>query len=481
MDFQGFREETFGFFRELNENNTVEWFDENQDRFEEHVLEPMRQLVRALREDLEKMNPNFVQDEVDDHFSEMRRGPRVPPGTPPIKTSFYAFFWDKTVRRLSDGWMFVGVGADGVTIGMSIYDFGDPESRLRRVFKPRLRRNLVHLDEYIKASYLRRGFDFHRYVRAASKLGMREVDPFPTAAAEWDHTLGWVIKRHLNPDSSRLTPGSFLTEVKESFERLYPLYVFTSDTREDFLRLIRVPGRPTPKPLVPPPPPPKPAPVAAKKPAKGKAKEKGKEETTKATEAPAETRVETTATAADAKSATTKSTTKSTTKKSTKKKAAAKKKTAKKAVAKKKSSSKKKAAAKKKTSSGKKAAAKKKAPSKKKTAAKAKKKTTSRRSSSAKAVKKKASSKKKTTARKAAAKKKSAKKKTAAKKKAAGKKKAAAKKTRSKKKATAKKKRSARGAKAGAKGKKRKAASQRKSSPRKKRGSKVTSASARSR
>lgn len=243
MEFTGFRDEAFAYFKELTENNSEEWFEANQARFDEFVLAPMRALVVSLREDLRRLHPALVQDDIDAHFSEMRRGPHSRPGSAPIKTSFYSFFWDSSVRRLNDGWFFVGVSADGVTIGMSIYDFGDPECRMRRIFKPRLRRYLTHLDDYIKANYLRRGFDFHRYVRAAGKLGIREVDPFPAAAAEWDSTLGWVVKRHLHTESSRLTPGSFLTEVKESFERLYPLYSFTSDPREEFLRLVRVPMR----------------------------------------------------------------------------------------------------------------------------------------------------------------------------------------------------------------------------------------------
>lgn len=241
MEFTGFRAETFRFFEDLAANNSTEWFDAHQPAFEEFVLEPMRGLVESLREDLTALNPALVSDDPDAHFSEMRRGPRTPPGTPPIKTSFYAFFWDQGVRRLVDGNLFVGVSAQGVTIGFSIYDFGDPQSRMRRVFKPRLPQHLGLLDDYIKANYLRRGFDFHRYVRAAGRLGMREVEAFPSLPSEWENTLGWVARRHIHTESSRLTPGSFVSEVNESFTRLYPLYVFTSDPSEDFQKLLRVP------------------------------------------------------------------------------------------------------------------------------------------------------------------------------------------------------------------------------------------------
>lgn len=238
MEFTGFRPETFQFFEDLAANNDEAWFDENQPVFEEFVLEPMRGLVADLRETLDTLAPGLIAEDVESHFSEMRRGPRTPPGTPPLKTSMYAFFWDQEMRRLADANLFVGVSAQGATIGFSIYEFGDPQSRMQRVFKPRLLRHLGLLDEHIKSNYLRRGFDFHRYVRAASRLGMREVDAFPTVPSQWESTLGWVARRHIHTESSRLTPGSFVSEVRESFERLHPLYVFASDTSEEFQRVL---------------------------------------------------------------------------------------------------------------------------------------------------------------------------------------------------------------------------------------------------
>ena len=438
MEFTGFRDDAFAFFKELATNNSEEWFDANQDRFEEFVRSPMRSLVTSLRDDLRKLHPALVQDDIDAHFSEMRRGAHSRPGSAPIKTSFYCFFWDSSVRRLNDGWFFVGVGADGVTIGMSIYDFGDPECRMRRIFKPRLRRYLTYLDDYIKANYLRRGFDFHRYVRAAGKLGIREVEAFPSAAAEWDATLGWVVKRHLHTESSRLTPGSFLTEVKESFERLYPLYSFTSDPREEFLRLLRVPMRAraaNPNAPVPPTGRTTTATSAAvpsvatpetgtKVPAEGKPKKKARGALAGAGEPAAET---TTSTAKAAKSPATKSAApaKPATEKPAAKKSASKKLAADKPAAKRTT---KKAAAKKSTS--KKAAAKKAAP-KKATAKKAAAKQPTNKKRSAKPAAKKSAAKqvakKKTTAKKAATKR-------------PAKKKAVAKRATHKKKATAKKK-----------------------------------------
>jgi histone H1/5 len=385
MEFPGFRSETFDFFAKLQQNNTEEWFEANSGHFEEHVLQPFRTLVQDLGPYMSEKNPRLtVSSDSTDHFSEIRRPARGGDDGPAYKTSFFAFFWDRDLRRLNDGNLYVGVRPEGVSIGFHVYEFGDPHSRMRKVFKPRLRRELNHLDEYIKINYLRRGFQFRRFVRAPGRLGMREVEAFPGDPIEWQNTLGWVVHRHMEPESSRLTPGSFLTELKESFDKLYPLYLFACDPSDSFRREMRVPAsrllKAPPKPLalavaeaktsaasgasseipkIPLPPKPKPAP---KKKATAQADADEKKPTNNE-KAPAKKKP---AAKKDEPAAKKKTVAKK--KPATKKKAVAKKKpaTKKKAVAKKKPATKKKAVAKKKPATKKKAVAKKKPATKKK-------------------------------------------------------------------------------------------------------------------
>jgi len=240
MSFIGFQPDSFKFFKDLAENNSATWFEENEERFEELVKAPMRQLVTDLSPFLEKLNPDLTVKDPDEHFSHMRTSAGSPPGTPPYKTNLYVFFWNTEISRLSDGWFYVGITADGVGMGFSIYDFGQSRrTRLAAVFLPRLESELQLLDDYIKAAYLRRGFNFKRYARAPGRVGLREVEAFPAKSAEWSNTLGWVVNRHIHTESSRLTPGSFLTECQETFKRLYPLYTFCSDPRPDWKRKVK--------------------------------------------------------------------------------------------------------------------------------------------------------------------------------------------------------------------------------------------------
>lgn len=242
MDFQGFREESFLFFRELANNNHRLWFEAHVQEFEEFVLTPFRDLRDEMAEFMEELHPGFHRPaDPETQLSHIELTADPAPEGPHYKTSLYCFWWNQDLPRLADAHLHVGLGGEGVTIGFSIYDWAHDHGRMREVFLPRVRNELVLLDEYIKASYLRRGFDFRRFERGAGRLGLRDADPFPSRGEEWSGTLGWVASRQIKEGSSRLTPGSFVTECKSSFERLLPLYVFASDESKNWRDALRVP------------------------------------------------------------------------------------------------------------------------------------------------------------------------------------------------------------------------------------------------
>jgi len=241
MAFQGFRAESFQFFRELTLNNHRLWFESQREVYEEFVLTPFAELEQELAPSMLELNQNFTPGETaEEHLSRIELTGELPAEGPHYKTSLYQFWWNTEIPRLCDGHLHIGIGADAVTLGFSIYDWSYDKGRMREVFKPRLRGHLSLLDDYIKANYLRRGFEFRRFVRGAGRLGLREGEAFPNRGAQWQDTLGWVVSRQIHENSSRLTPGSFVSECKNTFERLYPLYVFSSDMRSDWRDVLKV-------------------------------------------------------------------------------------------------------------------------------------------------------------------------------------------------------------------------------------------------
>ena len=45
MSFQGFSPKTAKFLRDLDKNNTREWFQKHRPEYEEHLMEPAREFI----------------------------------------------------------------------------------------------------------------------------------------------------------------------------------------------------------------------------------------------------------------------------------------------------------------------------------------------------------------------------------------------------------------------------------------------------
>ena len=57
--FSGFTKETFQFFRELEQNNTKEWFDQNRKRYEVEVRDRFKELCVSLEPAMKSIDVDF--------------------------------------------------------------------------------------------------------------------------------------------------------------------------------------------------------------------------------------------------------------------------------------------------------------------------------------------------------------------------------------------------------------------------------------
>ena len=63
MEFTGFREESFAFFRELRLNNSLEWYREHEDDFQLYVRTPFDQLLHELDGPMRELDQVFALSE----------------------------------------------------------------------------------------------------------------------------------------------------------------------------------------------------------------------------------------------------------------------------------------------------------------------------------------------------------------------------------------------------------------------------------
>lgn len=219
--FSGFPADAFEFFRELTQNNSKEWFDHNRQRYEQNIVGTFRALLEVLTPFVLELNPDFeVVGKTNRNFSRINRDIRFRKDRSPYHTNFYLYFFDRRRDRMDAGRLYLGLSADGVSVGFSIYGNGD--TMLERLTKERVRRDDATLARYL--SRLARSYESYWY--KIEKGDWKEVDRHPKTAEDWDRVKGWVVRKIFS--SSAAGSSRFLRQIKKTFVSLYPLYVFTS-------------------------------------------------------------------------------------------------------------------------------------------------------------------------------------------------------------------------------------------------------------
>ena len=84
-----FREATFRFLEELEENNVRAWFEEHKDRYESDVREPALAFIRAMRPHLASVTPHFRAEDkkVGGSLMRIHRDVRFSKDKAPYKTN----------------------------------------------------------------------------------------------------------------------------------------------------------------------------------------------------------------------------------------------------------------------------------------------------------------------------------------------------------------------------------------------------------
>jgi uncharacterized protein (TIGR02453 family) len=126
--FSGFPKEMTTFFRSLKRNNRREWFQPRKHVFEQHIKEPMIELVTALNRDFAKFAPEYVTDPKKAVFR-IYRDTRFSADKTPYKTHIAASFARRGGERLAAGGFYFSVSHDQIEVAGGIYH-PEPETML---------------------------------------------------------------------------------------------------------------------------------------------------------------------------------------------------------------------------------------------------------------------------------------------------------------------------------------------------------------
>ena len=228
--FQGFMADSFAFFQELALHNNKAWFDENRPRYDQHVAGAFRNLLQDLTPFLRDLNPHFeVGGRTNGNFSRINRDIRFSKDKSPYKPNFYLYVYDGRHDRGYAGRLYVGLAADCLTIGFSIYgSWRGPKAALELLFRKRV---VSHPDLFAGLlAKVVRGGRYETYWHREEKGEWTQHPGLPRRAEDWQTLHAWVVRKVCLPNARGLGAPTFARQVEKIFAALYPLYIFTSVT-----------------------------------------------------------------------------------------------------------------------------------------------------------------------------------------------------------------------------------------------------------
>lgn len=216
--------ETFRFFRELAKHNRKDWMDENRDRYQSHVVQPLRRLLETLAPSVLALDPRFdTAGRTGVNFSRINRDIRFSKDKTPYRAQMYLIFPGQDSKGWEGGQLYVGISAGTVTAGFRIYsDYNSKTSALAQIARPRVLKN----PNWLRRQKRRLGRRYESYWYSMERREWTKHEGWPLTAEEWKGLLGWIVRKKLKPGAA--TRPRFARDVAKMFRDVFPLYRFTS-------------------------------------------------------------------------------------------------------------------------------------------------------------------------------------------------------------------------------------------------------------
>jgi uncharacterized protein (TIGR02453 family) len=191
----------------------------NRERYQEHVVAPLRALLEALTPAVLSLHPDFeTSGRSGANLSRINRDIRFAKDKRPYRSQMYLQF-SRSLPSGDDGQLYVGVSADGVTVGFRIYG-GRRDSTLAQVGRARAAKSRPWLARQKR----RLAGKYESYWYRTEKGTWTRHEGFPVAGEDWTRLQGLVVRRQFSPRAAA-APG-FVKDVMRIFRDLFPLYRF---------------------------------------------------------------------------------------------------------------------------------------------------------------------------------------------------------------------------------------------------------------
>jgi uncharacterized protein (TIGR02453 family) len=226
--FQGFNHDSFLFFEELARNNQKAWFDANRARYDQHIVGALRGMLATLTPTILSLHPHFeVGGKTNGNLSRINRDIRFSKDKSPYKSNFYLYIYDGRHDRGHGGRLYVGLSADCVTVGFSIYgSWRGPKGALETLFRKRVMSHRSVFDTLL--TDVIRARRYQTYWHREEQGEWAQHPGLPRREEDWQSLQAWVIRKVFLPNARGLESPAFARVVQRIFTELYPFFIFTS-------------------------------------------------------------------------------------------------------------------------------------------------------------------------------------------------------------------------------------------------------------
>jgi uncharacterized protein (TIGR02453 family) len=212
--------ETFRFLRDLKRNNRKEWMDENRERYQQQLVQPLRELLVAMTPAMLKLHPRIdVSGRTAVNFSRINRDIRFAKDKTLYHARMYLFFPPQGGKNRQPGQLYIGVNADTVTTGFRIYL--DPKAKTSALFA-----RISKLPAWSARQKHRLARKYESYWYSMEKGAWTKNEGWPVTPEQWKKLRAWVVRRNMKP-AAALRP-SFPADAVKDFRSLLPIYRFMS-------------------------------------------------------------------------------------------------------------------------------------------------------------------------------------------------------------------------------------------------------------
>lgn len=227
LGFSTFSKETFDFLGELNNNNNKAWMDANRDRFKKFVDTPLRNITSVIGEEcISKIAPSLETAPDCNHTVSRINKNAFGKKTNLYWTHMWSAFYRKDVGdKRKDAQLFTLVKPQELRYGFCFGNFKEAKD-LEKHFKETASAQIDFFFDLLNDLEILNDFEFE--FEDQNENITRQKIKSKQELLQWLEKDKLHILKTFNPqDASKKTADNLVSDITNSFSKLYSIYLFT--------------------------------------------------------------------------------------------------------------------------------------------------------------------------------------------------------------------------------------------------------------